>query len=499
MGVVYRARQLRPVQRIVALKLIKLGIDTPQMVARFESERQSLAQLEHPGIARVYDAGATDHGRPFFVMEFVDGKPIAEFCDEAHMTVRQRLALFQRVCDAVQHAHYKGIIHRDIKPSNILVSVIDGEPQPKVIDFGVAKATQPARGVEFQTYAGQFVGTPAYTSPEQAAGGDVDTRADVYSLGVVLYELLVGALPFELRKEVSAGGVDPSRPFPDREPRRPSAGWSSLGGEQEQVAARRASEPSQIARELRGDLDRILIKAMRTDREDRYASAAALSEDIRRYLNHEPILARPPTLAYQARKFTRRNRALVTALVAILVAIVLGASAAMIGLTRAREALSREAAALREERNARQVAQAVSDFLREMLAEVDPKRAQGRPVLVSDLLDRAAAELPVKFASQPLAAASLHSTLSETYHGLGLYARALGTRVPRSICCGAGVERIIPRPWTRWSSSERCCAPIVFSTKPSRCCAIWSPAESDCMVRMRCQHAMLRRHWVFCC
>jgi non-specific serine/threonine protein kinase/serine/threonine-protein kinase len=411
MGVVYRAEQIKPVRRIVALKLVKLGMDTRDVVARFESERQALAVLEHPGIARVYDAGATQSGRPYFVMEFVAGVPITQYCDERGLATRRRLELFELVCHAVQHAHFKGILHRDLKPSNILVTEVDGAPQAKVIDFGVAKAVR-AEGVSDPraTVAGQLVGTPAYMSPEQAGGdADVDTRADVYSLGVVLYELLCGAPPID---PASLRGHDTARiasHIREVQPLRPSARATS----------------TERQRELRGDLDRIALKAVHKDRAHRYDTAAALAEDVRRHLSNEPIRARPPTLAYQARKFARRNRVLVAASVMVLAAVIAGAIAATVGMVRARRALAREAAALAQARTNLAVAENVSGFLGDMLSSVDPQFSGGAPVLVRDVLDRASKDLPARFDDQPIVKAALHDIIASTYHGLGQYPEAL--------------------------------------------------------------------------
>lgn len=424
MGVVYRAEQLHPVKRTVAIKLMKLGTHSPAALARFQSERQTLALLEHPGIARVYDAGATDLGRPYVVMEFVAGVPINEYCDQRKLSTKQRLELFEQVCHAVQHAHFKGILHRDLKPSNILVTEIDGRAQCKAIDFGIAKMLQADEELPFATRVGQFVGTPAYTSPEQAAGEDVDTRADVYSLGVVLYELLSGALPLDADTYKSPDSSIMAKRILEANPPRPSERVSTSAVSSSLVAAPRADSGA-LRKELRGDLDRIVMKAIDRDRTQRYGTALALADDIQRHLNHEPILARPPTLSYQVRKFAQRNRILVAASLLALCALVIGATAATIGLVRARQALAREAAALTDERNARQTAQNVSDFLSEMLSSVDPKQAQGKPVMVRDVLDKAAGELSSKFVDQPLVAAALHATVSETYHGLGLFEQSL--------------------------------------------------------------------------
>ena len=399
MGVVYKAEQRWPIQRVVALKLIKFGIDSPQVVARFESERQALAMFDHPGVARIHDAGVTDTGRPYFVMEYVPGVPINEYCDARGLTTAQRLELFEQVCQAVQHAHFKGILHRDLKPSNILVTETDGRAQPKVIDFGVAKAVsdRDANG-PLATRAGQLVGTPVYMSPEQASGEDVDSRADVYSLGVVLYELLCGALPFDPTSLRGAGdSTEIARHLRDTDPPRPST----------------------RVRQLRGDLDRIVMKAMHKDRTQRYPTAQALADDVRRHLNHEPVLARPPTLAYQARKFARRNRVLVAMSALVCTAVLFGGIAATVGMVRARRALAAEARARLAEQQQRQVAQNVSGFLGDMLASVDPRQAQGQQVLVRDVLDRAAKDLDARFVTQPLVGAALNTVIGETYYALG--------------------------------------------------------------------------------
>ncbi len=413
MGIVYKAQQLRPVQRTVALKLIKLGMDTPQVVARFQSERQALAVLEHPGIARVCDAGATESGRPYFVMEFVQGLPITDYCDNSRLTTTQRLRLFEMVCHAVQHAHYKGILHRDLKPSNILVTEIDGQPHPKVIDFGVAKAIEESRAAALATFAGQLIGTPLYMSPEQASGGDLDTRADVYSLGMVLYELLSGSLPFDPSNLRGADSNAVARRIIEFDPRKPSTHFDTTTNESRTAASQRGADVSSLFRQLRGDPDRIVMKAIDKDRTQRYGTAAALAEDVRRYLAHEPILARPPTLSYQARKFARRNRVFVSSFLIVALAIFFGGVAATIGLVRARQALA-------EARASQQAAQHVNQFLADMLASVNPERAQGEKVLVRDVLDRAQQDVGPRFARQPLAAAALHAIIGNTYHALGL-------------------------------------------------------------------------------
>jgi serine/threonine protein kinase len=332
-GYVFMAQQLQPVKRKVALKIVKPGMDSKQVVGRFETERQALAMMDHPNIARVYDAGTTSTGRPYFVMELVRGEPITTYCDAANQTTRERLDLFVHVCQAVQHAHQKGIVHRDLKPSNVLVTLHDGEPVVKVIDFGIAKAmNQELTDRTVFTEFKQFVGTPEYMSPEQAAmsGLDVDSRTDIYSLGVLLYELMAGVTPFDSEKLRSAGLAEVQRMIREEEPPRPSTRVSRVGGATrggskaktptgsqtpggrtttaEDVARHRRTDPKSLRRLLSGDLDWIVMKAMEKDRTRRYDTASALADDIRRYLNDEPIVARPPSAAYRMRKFAKRNR-----------------------------------------------------------------------------------------------------------------------------------------------------------------------------------------------
>ena len=303
MGVIYLAEQEQPVRRRVALKLVKPGLETRQVLARFEGERQALALMNHPGIAQVHEAGATDEGRPYFAMEYVEGDAITTFCDRARMSVRGRLELFTCVCEAVQHAHHKGVIHRDIKPSNVLVAQVDGKPAPKVIDFGIAKATaQPFAEPTLLTQAGQSFGTPAYMSPEQAgpSPSDVDTRTDVHALGALLYELLAGLPPFGA---TDAPPDELRRRIREEAPPRPSLRCGVPG-----IAERRDTDPASLARRLRGDLDWIVLKALAKERDERYASPADLAADLARHLGHEPVVARPPRLSYRARKFARKHR-----------------------------------------------------------------------------------------------------------------------------------------------------------------------------------------------
>ena len=311
MGVVYVAEQERPLRRRVALKLIKLGMDTKQVLARFESERQALALMDHPAVAKVFDAGTTPDGRPYFAMEYVQGVPLTEYCDRHKLTTRARLELFRKVCDGVQHAHQKAIIHRDLKPSNVLVAIQDEKPMPKIIDFGVAKATaQRLTEQTVYTELGALIGTPEYMSPEQAemTGQNIDTRTDVYSLGVMLYEMLVGALPFEPKELRSAGFDEIRRKIREDDPPRPSTRVSSLGERSTITAKNRQTDPSRLQSQLRGDLDWITMKALEKDRTRRYGSPAELASDLGRHLGDEPVLASPPSTVYRARKFVRRHR-----------------------------------------------------------------------------------------------------------------------------------------------------------------------------------------------
>ena len=298
-GVVYMAEQEEPVRRRVALKVIKLGMDTKSVIARFEAERQALAMMDHPNIAKVLDAGATENGRPFFVMELVRGIKITDYCDQNKLATRDRLALFMQVCNAIQHAHQKGIIHRDIKPSNILVTLHDGNPVPKVIDFGIAKATQ-GRLTDQTLFTAfeQFIGTPAYMSPEQAemSGLDVDTRSDIYALGVLLYELLTGRTPFDAKELLQSGLDELRRTIREKEPARPSTRLSTMvDADLTAVAQRRQSEAPKLIHLLSGDLDWIVMKSLEKDRTRRYETANGLAIDIQRHLSNEPVLARPPS------------------------------------------------------------------------------------------------------------------------------------------------------------------------------------------------------------
>jgi len=361
-GVVYMAEQEEPVRRRVALKVIKLGMDTKSVIARFEAERQALAMMDHPNIAKVLEAGATENGRPFFVMELVRGIKITEYCDQNKLSTIERLNLFTQVCNAIQHAHQKGIIHRDIKPSNILVALHDGVPVPKVIDFGIAKATQ-GRLTDQTLFTAfeQFIGTPAYMSPEQAemSGLDIDTRSDIYALGVLLYELLTGRTPFDAKELLQSGLDELRRTIREKEPERPSTRLSTmLNADLTAVAQRRQSEPPKLIHALRGDLDWIVMKALEKDRTRRYETANGLAMDIQRYLSNEPIIARAPSTFYRFQKLARRNKA-------IFAVLGVGVTALVLGLIVSLYFLNRAVAAEQMEKHLRQQAEQSAAWSRE--------------------------------------------------------------------------------------------------------------------------------------
>ena len=338
MGTVYLAEQEVPIRRLVAVKLIKLGHDTVEVLQRFEQERQALSMMSHPNIAGVLDAGAAKDGRPFFVMEHVPGIRISDYCDQNRLSIRERLELFIQVCDGIQHAHQKGIIHRDIKPSNVLVTLVEGKPLPKIIDFGLALATEVKLTEQtLYTRQGQWIGTPEYMSPEQAgAGVDVDTRADIYSLGVLLYELLTGHLPFESWQLREAGLAEIQRTIQEVEPPKPSTRVSSIS-EALSTADLRGCDSPTLAKRLRGDLDWIVMRALEKDRNRRYASSSELSADIKRHLNHEAVLAGPPSWSYRAFKFLRRYRLQVGAAAAVVISLIIGIIAAVSQYRRAEQ------------------------------------------------------------------------------------------------------------------------------------------------------------------
>jgi non-specific serine/threonine protein kinase/serine/threonine-protein kinase len=420
MGSVFRAEQVGPLRREVALKIIKLGMDTRQVVARFETERQALAVMDHPSIAHVFDAGATEKGRPFFVMEYVRGIPIDDYCDRHRLSMRERLGLFITVCHAVQHAHQKGVIHRDLKPSNILVAVQDEHPIPKVIDFGIAKATgHQLTERTLYTEQGQLIGTPEYMSPEQAemSGLDVDTRTDIYSLGVMLYELLVGTLPFDSKTLRSAGYGEIQRIIRDTEPPRPSTRVSSLGDGGKTAAEKRKTDLVLMRKELKGDLDWIIMKAMEKDRTRRYATASELAADIERHLRHEPVSAGPPGTGYRLKKYVRRHKLGVAAAALVLLALlagIAGTSTGLIKATRAEKKAKEEA----------QTAQQVSDFLVNLFKVSDPSEARGNSITAREILDKGAEKIETGLVGQPIIQSRMMEAIGQVYQNLGLFGRA---------------------------------------------------------------------------
>jgi non-specific serine/threonine protein kinase/serine/threonine-protein kinase len=439
MGEVYAAEQVEPVRRSVALKLIKPGLDTERVVARFEAERHALARMEHSAIARILDAGATERGRPYFVMERVDGPPITEYCDAERLEIRERIELFLRVCAGVQHAHRRGILHRDLKPSNILVTVEDGRPMPKIIDFGVAKATR-ADSDGLTTVGGGWVGTPDYMSPEQVEGGTdrLDTRSDVYSLGVVLYELLVGKRPFARPLRSGSTPAELREAILTEDPPTPARAASTVDAE---VAAARREDRGSLVRTLRGDLDWVVMRALEKDPERRYDTPAALALDLERILAHEPVEAGPPTAAYRVGKFVRRHRVAVSVATLVVAALLLGIAGTTYGLLRAREA---EAAARQEAETNRRVAAFLDSTLRGLRARrigrtmvEDLRERSGdrealdrglagvnvtdaaRRTLDREVLARASSTIEEELAEDPGVAAELRYSLSRAYDTLG--------------------------------------------------------------------------------
>jgi len=420
MGEVWRAEQTEPFHRTVALKLIKAGMDTKAVVARFDSERQALALMEHPNIAKVFDAGETPAGRPYFVMEYVPGLAITEYCDQHRLTIQQRLELFMQVCEGVQHAHQKAIIHRDLKPSNVLVEEVDKKPVPKIIDFGLAKAIgQRLTEITMFTEVGGVVGTPDYMSPEQADRNErnIDTRTDVYSLGVILYELLVGALPFGSQELREAGMEAMLQKIRQQEPLRPSTKIRSLRESSKDSAVKRREEPLSLERHLRGELDWITMKALDKDRTRRYGSPSELAADIQRHLHHQPVLAGPPSATYRTRKFVRRHRfgvGVATAAVALLIAFATTMALQSRRIARERDRANREA----------ETSKRVSEFMTGMFKVSDPSQTRGNTVTAREILDKASKDIRTGLSKDPEVQAQMMHVMGGVYDNLGLYPQA---------------------------------------------------------------------------
>ena len=420
MGQVWLAEQSSPVRRQVALKLIKAGMYDKAAMQRFQSERQSLAIMDHPAIAKVFDAGATPQGQPYFVMEYVPGLPITEYCDRKKLKIEERLALFIQVCEGVQHAHQKAIIHRDLKPANILVVEVDGKPVPRIIDFGLAKAiTTEFAGETLLTQSGSLVGTPGYMSPEQADPSvlDIDTRTDVYSLGVVLYVLLTGSQPLDTKQWKNRPIDELLRKLREEEPPTPS---TKVNAERDTSSARaeaRGTEPRQLVSLLRGDLDWITMKALEKDRARRYGGPSELAADLRRYLDHEPVEARPASVGYRLRKYTRRHRVAVgvtAGLLLLLAAFSVLQAVQLRRITRERDRATRE----------RDRATRITDFMTGMFKISDPSEARGNTITAREILDKSSKDIKTGLAKDPEVQSQMMSVMSRTYAGLGLYARA---------------------------------------------------------------------------
>jgi serine/threonine protein kinase/tetratricopeptide (TPR) repeat protein len=420
MGEVYLAEQTHPIRRQVAIKIIKLGMDTAEFTDRFESERQALALMDHPYIAKVFDAGATDTGRPYFVMEFVQGVPISDHCNDLNLDIRARLDLFINVCEGIQHAHQKAIIHRDIKPSNVLVTSENGEIWPKIIDFGVAKALdQKLTEHTIQTAMGQILGTPEYMSPEQAdmAESRVDTRTDIYLLGELLYILLAGVPPFDPDQLKAMGLHALLYQIGHIDPPRPSLRLAEMDDGIEKIAVDRGTTAAKLIGSIQGDLDWITMRALEKEQDQRYQTSHALIQDIRRYLNDEPVLAGPPSTNYRIRKFVKRNRTRVIAGALVLVALVLGITGTTVGLVKSKMSEARA-------RTEAETAYQVSEFMVGLFEVSDPGEALGNTITAREILDQGVRKIETGLAGQPETQARLMNTMGRVYKELGLYREA---------------------------------------------------------------------------
>ena len=420
MGDVWIAEQLKPVRRKVALKVIRSGMDSKQIIARFESEKQALAMMDHPAIAKIFDAGETELGQPYFVMEYVPGIPVTTHCDQNRLSLEERLELFMQTCEGVQHAHQKAIIHRDLKPSNILIAIQDGRAVPKIIDFGVAKATtQTLTEKTMYTELGMLIGTPEYMSPEQAemSGQNIDTRTDIYSLGVILYELLTGILPFDPGELRRSGFDEIRRRIREVDPPKPSTRLSTIGEPSIALARKRSAELPVLVRQLKGDLDWITMKSMEKDRARRYASASEFAADIKKFQNQEPISARPPSVIYKLGKFTQRHRIGITIGVLLLGAMIAGISGTTVGMIRAKKAER-----LAQEEAAR--AQAINEFMQETLGSANPIEGQGREITLLEVLENSVDRIHESFTDQPDVEAQLKFNIGGTFLRLGYYEMA---------------------------------------------------------------------------
>jgi serine/threonine protein kinase/uncharacterized protein HemY len=425
-GIVFMAEQAEPVRRRVALKVIKPGMDTRQVIARFEAERQALALMDHPNIAKVLDGGTTATGRPYFVMELVRGTPITQYCDENLQSIRQRLELFAVVCQAIQHAHTKGIIHRDIKPTNVLVTSQDGQPLVKVIDFGVAKALgQQLTDKTLFTEFAQMIGTPLYMSPEQAelSSVDIDMRSDVFSLGVLLYELLTGSTPVTKEQLKQAAFDEIRRLIREEDPPKPSTRISTAESAPS-IAAQRHTEPAKLAKLVRGELDWIVMKALEKDRNRRYETASGFAADVQRYLADEPVLACPPSSVYRLQKFLRRHKVAAIATLVVAASLLIATGVSIWQAAVARRAEASAAQRLVRETQAHQQAAAINQLLLEGLSSANPDSAKGTDYTVRQLLDEISARLEDQLGDQPAAEAAIRATIGSAYFRLGLPEKA---------------------------------------------------------------------------